>query len=230
MFAAEREETARSQFVLDHEVRQVPPAHPLKNDFFLHELVAYGPAARSVDHIVVPWCRVLSRIADDALSVISHLFRCNRIRYWERQKTWRDDGHERDRAQIDKLQARIALVDMMDDQIRLAIEQTLPGTGNRFEIEMQACAAAAVEELVEQRERLRKRTEIPNDHSQLAFLAQRQLQGVILELGEFPQKCSRTVPKGPPGIGDRDSVATAVQQAQTDLGLEALDGRKDRWL
>jgi hypothetical protein len=67
------------------------------------------------------------------------------------------------REQVDKIETRIRLVDVMEDEVGLLVEQALPGAGDSFEMEMQPGARAAVEESPQQLERLGKRTEVADD-------------------------------------------------------------------
>src|SRR6267154_1455290 len=73
VLARNRDEAALAQFAPDEKLGKMAPSHPLLNDLFLHELIAYRPAPCAFDDVVVSRRGVPSRVADDALSVVAHL-------------------------------------------------------------------------------------------------------------------------------------------------------------
>src|SRR4029077_4477545 len=124
-----------------------PPAHSLHDGLLLHQLIVHPPAAGSLDQIVVTRREVPRGIADEAPDQTAHFFRRDPIGNRERQEIRRHDRNNVASEQIDEFKARIALVDMMDDEVRLVIEQPLPRTGNRLEMQVQMRRGAAIEEL-----------------------------------------------------------------------------------
>ena len=73
----------------------------------------------------------------------------------ESQESRRHDGHDAHRKEIQKLQTRIRFVDVMKNEVGVPVEQTLPRSGDRLEMQMQTGARAIVEEAPQQRQRLR---------------------------------------------------------------------------
>ncbi len=110
----------------------------------------------------------------------------------------------------------------MQDEVRLAVEQPLPWSGQRLEMEMEPRARTTVEEAAQQRQRFRQRTEIADDDAQLALLAHRQLRRVGLERLQFLQQDARAVVERSPGLGQADAIAAAIEQAQAELAFEVL--------
>ena len=123
----------------------------------------------------------------------------------------RDEPHG---AEIDEVEARIALVDVMEDQVGLAVEQPLPGSGDGLEMQMQPRAGTIVEEAAQQAEHLRQRAEIADDDAELAFLARCQLLGMMAQRAELAEKDARALVEGAPGVGQGDAIAAAVQQGE----------------
>src|SRR5579863_1562931 len=91
IFPRDREQAAIAQLVVDQEIRHVSPAHALKNDLLLHQLVAYRPCPGALDEIIIARRRMPRRVANDALHAIAHLLRRDPIRDRKRQKVRRDD-------------------------------------------------------------------------------------------------------------------------------------------
>src|SRR6202043_4021136 len=106
-------------------------------DLLFHQLIAHGPAAGALDDEIVARLRVSRGVADDALHGVAHLLGRDRPRYRERQEIRRHHRDEANGAEIDEIQSRIALVDVVDDQVRLVVEQALPRTGYRLEMQVQ---------------------------------------------------------------------------------------------
>ena len=82
---------------------------------------------------------------------------------------------------------------MMENEISLAVEQPLPRSGNRFEMQVEPRARAVVEEATQQRQGLRQGTYVADDDTELAFLAERELRGMIFEAAQIVQKNARTL-------------------------------------
>ena len=81
-------------------------------------------------------------VADDALRVIAHMLGRDGIRVREGEEVRRHRRGEPHGAEINGVEARIALVDVADDQVGLAVEQALAGTGDRREMEMKPLRSA----------------------------------------------------------------------------------------
>jgi hypothetical protein len=84
---------------------------------------------------------------------------------------------------------------MMKNKIGVAIEQTFPRSSDRFKMQVKPGAGTIVEKPAQQRERLRQRAKVANDHPQFTFLAHRELRRVILEHPEIMQKNARALMK-----------------------------------
>src|SRR5262249_47413628 len=162
----------------------------LQNQLPLHQLVAHRPAACPFHQVVVVPRRMPCRIANYALYVVAHLLWRDLARYRKTQKARGHDRHQPYRKQIHEFKTWISPVD-----------EPLPGSGDRLEIEVEARTGAAVEEAAQQRKRLRQRAEITDDDPQLALLAHRELRRVRLESAQFLQKDARPPVKGSPGFG-----------------------------
>src|SRR5580692_5461482 len=126
--AGDRDEARIAQIGFDQVARQVPPAHALKNEFLLHQLIADGPASRALDQKIIRRRQMARGVADYALHVIAHLLRRDRRRNGKAQEVRRDHRYMLDDKQIDEFEPRIALVDVVKDEVRLVLEQTLPGS------------------------------------------------------------------------------------------------------
>ena len=84
-------------------------------------------------------------VADHALHVVAHLFRCDRPGNGKAKEIRGDNRHQLYREQIDEFEARIALVDVVEDQVRLVLEQALPWSRDGFEMKVQPCAGTIIE-------------------------------------------------------------------------------------
>ena len=219
-----------AQFPLDEIVRHVSPAHALQDQLLLHELIAHGPAARALDQEIVVRRSAARGVADHALHVVAHPFRRDRAGDRKLQEAGRHHRHQPHAEQIDEFEARVALVDVMQDEIRLVVEQAFPGSGQRLEMEMEPRARAAVEEAAQQRQRLRQRAEIADHDAELALLAHRELRRVRLERLQFMQQHPRAFVERSPGLGQADAIAAAIEQAQAQLAFEVLHRERDRGL
>jgi len=150
VFAGDVEEAFFAQILIDEEFRHVSPAHALQDQLSFHELIAYSPAAGALNHKIIARRCMPYSIADDALRVIAHLLRRDRTRYRKSQETGRHDGHDAHRKEIQKLQARIRFVDVMENKVGIPIEQTFPRSGDRLKMQMQTGARAIVEKAPQQ--------------------------------------------------------------------------------
>lgn len=117
MPAGDREEAPIAQFLLDQKVMQVAPGCTSHDDLLLHQLVAYRPAMCAFEDVIVWLDAVTCGVANDALNVVTHLFGRDVVGDGEAQEAWCDHREELDRTQVDELEPRIGLVDMVDDQI-----------------------------------------------------------------------------------------------------------------
>src|SRR5579883_37175 len=156
-------------------------------------------------------------VADDALHIAAHLLRRDCARYREPQEAGRHDGDEPHRKEVDEFEARIGLVDVMKNEIGLTVEEPLPRAGDRFEMKMEPCARATIEEAAQQRERLRQRAEIADDHAQFALFAHGELRRMRLERAQLVEEDARMLVKGPSRLGQADAIAAAVEQRETEL-------------
>src|ERR1700692_2280095 len=73
--ARDRDQACLAQIWLDQVARQMSPAHALKNELLLHQLIAHSPAASTLEEKIVRRRRMAGGIADHALHVAAHLFR-----------------------------------------------------------------------------------------------------------------------------------------------------------
>src|ERR1700730_12193691 len=110
----ERDQAALAHVLCDEKVREVPPPHALNDDLFLHELVAHGTAACAFNDEIVARSGVPRRVSDDALDVVTHLFRGDLIGNRKWQEIRCDHRHDRNGVKIEELEAGVTLVDMMD--------------------------------------------------------------------------------------------------------------------
>src|SRR5437867_1444080 len=120
------------------------PTHALEDQLLLHELVAYCPAARALNQIVVVRRRLACAVADHTLHTVAHFVRRDRSRYRKSQEPGSHYRNEAHREKIDVLKARIALVDVVKNEIHLTLEEAFPRPRDRLEVQMQPCARAAV--------------------------------------------------------------------------------------
>src|SRR5262249_5340976 len=95
--------------------------------------------------------------------------------------------------EIHVLEARVALVDVVQDEVGLAVEQALPGSRERLEMQMQSGVWAAVEEAAQQRQVFRQRAQVADHHAQLALLAHGELGRMRLERGQLGQEDPRAL-------------------------------------
>jgi hypothetical protein len=101
--------------LLDQEVVQVAPGRALHDDLLLHQLITHRPALRAFDEVEVRTSAVARRVANDALDVAAHLLGRNFLRDGHAQESGRHHWDEVDRTEIDELEPRIGLIDMVDD-------------------------------------------------------------------------------------------------------------------
>src|SRR6476661_858136 len=78
-----------------------------------------------------------------------------------------------------------------------------------------------------QAKRFRQRTDVADHDPELAFLAHRQLRGVVAQPFRVMQEHPRAFVKRSSGFGEHDAVSAAVQQAELQLALQILDRRGD---
>jgi hypothetical protein len=53
---------------------------------------------------------------------------------------------------------------------------------------------------------------------------------MVLQAPQLVQEDARALVKRSPGLGQRDAIPAAIQQAQPQLSFEIFDGRRDRRL
>jgi alkylation response protein AidB-like acyl-CoA dehydrogenase len=73
----------------------------------------------------------------------------------------------------------------MQDQVRLAIEQTFPRPRNCLEVQVETGTRTSIKELPQQAKRCRQRAQITHDDTQPAFLTHRELCGVEANTGKY---------------------------------------------
>ena len=129
MSSGDRQQAAIAQLVGDHEAWHVAPPHALQNDLLLHLLIAHRPCPGALDQIIVAGGPPQRRIADDALHMSAHLLGRDRFRNGKRQEIRRHDRKQRVGKQIDEFEPRIAFVDVVDNEVRLIVEQPLRVSG-----------------------------------------------------------------------------------------------------
>ena len=102
-------------------------------------------------------------VADHALHLVAHLLGCDRVGHRKRQEARGRHRNDLHAEEIDVFEACVALVDVMDDEIGLAVEQALPRPGDRLEMQVEPRARAGVEEAAQQHQGLRQWTNVA-DH------------------------------------------------------------------
>jgi hypothetical protein len=112
--------------------------------------------------------------------------------------------------QLNELQPRIAAVDVMQNKVRVAIEQSFPRPGDRLEVKMQAGTRAGVKELPQKPERDRQRAEVANDDAKLSLLPHRELCRVHVQTLQFSQQFLRSAVKRTPDFSQSDAIAASV--------------------
>ncbi len=217
----ERDQPTGAQVVLDQVAGEVAPAHALDDQLALHQLVAHGQLARAFDQKVVARLRVAGGVADNALHLGLQPIRS--LAGWRIDEAGRRDRRQRHREQIDEFQPRVRLVDVVQDQVGLAIEQPLPGSGNGLEVQVQTRGRVVVEEPAKQGQRVGQRAEVADDDAQLAFLAQAELGRVPLQRLQLVQERLGLVMERAPGVGQPGAIAAAVEQRQAELRLQVAD-------
>ncbi len=128
--ARDGDKTPIAQLSLDQTVMHVAPGRTLHDDLFLHQLVAYRPALRTFDDVVVRPSAVARRVANDALDIAAHLFERDVLREGYAKESQRHHRDELDGAEVNELEPRIRLVDVMDDQVSLTVEEPFPGASD----------------------------------------------------------------------------------------------------
>jgi hypothetical protein len=230
MSAGDGEEASVAQLLFDQDVVQMAPGRALQDDLPLHQLVGYGPVLRAFDDVEVEPGAVARRVADHALDVAAHLLGRDLLGDGHAQESRRHHRDERDGTEINEFEPRIRLVDMVDDQIGVAVEEPLPRTGDGLDVEMQAGSRMAIEKGAEQGEHLRHRAEIADHDVELALLAHGELPRVVLQAAELLQEHARAVMEGAAGLGQRHAIAAAIEQGQAELCFEVLHRGENRRL
>src|SRR5450432_385451 len=93
-------------------------------------------------------------------------------------------------------------------------------------MQMQLCAGTVVEKASQQPKCLGRWAQVADHDSQRALFAHRKLRRVRLESVELMQKNPHASVERSSGIRQRNAVARAIEELQTELRLEPLDGRK----
>jgi hypothetical protein len=202
------------------------PGHALQDQFLLHRMVGHRALVRALDDEEAARRRMARGVADHALGGFAQLLGRDCTRQLERQKAGRHHRHEGHLAQVHPFEARVALVDAVQDQIGLAVEQALARAADGFKVQVQPRARTLRKEAAQQAQGLGARAQVADHHAQLAFLAHRQLRRVGAQLIQLAQQRLRAAVQGAPGLGGRDAVAAAVQQGQTELAFQLADRRE----
>jgi hypothetical protein len=78
--------------------------------------------------------------------VVPHLLRSNFPRDGHAQEPRGHHRYQFDGTQIDELQSRVGLVDVVDDQVGLTIKQLLPGASDGLDMQVQSGSWMTIEE------------------------------------------------------------------------------------
>ena len=90
-------------FRLDHEVRQMPPGQPVKDQLLFHRHVRDRALGRALDQEMAFVTPLSCGVADHALGKGAQCIRPDLVRHRERQKARRCDGDELNPSQFDLL-------------------------------------------------------------------------------------------------------------------------------
>ena len=227
MPARDREQAAFAQLPLDQEMVHVAPGSALDDDLLFHELIADCPALCAFDDVKIRLRAVPCGVANHALDVAAHLFRCDLIRHGHPKKSRRNHRNDAHGEQVDELQSRVGFVDVMDDEMGVAIEQSLPGSSDGLDMQMQPGSRMFIEEGAQQQQHLGHGREVANDDTKLALLTHDELTCVIVQTAQLMQEDSGSVVKRTAGIRQRHPIAAAIEQGQSQLRLQILHRRED---
>ena len=122
---------------------------------------------------------------------------------------------------------RIRRIGAVEDEVGLVVHQALERSADRFVFQVKSCPSVFNEEAAEQAEDSRARTHIADHHPQDGLFSTRQLLRVGSQVLEILKRQSCPGVKHTAGIRQAHSVATAIEEGDAQLLLEAGDGGED---